>query len=122
MRPLRSPEVWHASKLREVIPCDLQYSQPKRTVAQRYLEFKKEDMGHLERYNSGTGSLDFASDDLAGLSASELEPSPDGAAAGAMRRATGNSGTESLDLAADDPAGWPASDWNRRRMARWQER
>ena len=41
---------------------------------------------------SGTKSLDFAADDPAGLSASELEPSPDGAAAGAMRRATGNSG------------------------------
>ena len=42
--------------------------------------------------NSGTKSLDFAAGDHAGLSASASEPSPDGAAAGAMRRATGNSG------------------------------
>ena len=40
--------------------------------------------------NSGTKGLDLAADDPAGWSASEPEPSPDGAAAGAMRRATGN--------------------------------
>ena len=40
---------------------------------------------------------------------SELEPSPDVAAAGAMGRATENSGTKGLDLAADDLAGWSAS-------------
>ena len=58
--------------------------------------------------NSGTKSLDFAADGHAGLSASE--PSPDGAAAGAMRRATENSGARSPDFAADDHAGLPASE------------
>ena len=53
---------------------------------------------YLERYNSETKSLDFATDDPAGLSASELEPSPDGAAAGVMRRATGNSETKAVGL------------------------
>ena len=60
--------------------------------------------------NSGTKSLDFSANDPVGSLASELEPSPDDAMAGAMRRATGNSGTDSLDFAADDPAGWSASE------------
>ena len=60
--------------------------------------------------NSGMKGLDLAADDPAGLSASELEPSPDGAAARAMGRAMGNSGMKSLDLAADDPAGLSASE------------
>jgi len=48
--------------------------------------------------NSGTVSLDLAADDPTGWPASEVEPSPDGAAAGAMRRTTGNSGMKTVGI------------------------
>ena len=49
----------------------------------------------IDRLSSGRH---FAADDPAGLPASELEPSPDGAAARAMRRETGNSGTKVVGI------------------------
>ena len=48
------------------------------------------------RKETVTKSIDFAAKDPAGLPVSELEPSPDDATLGTMKRTTGNSGMKAV--------------------------